>query len=141
MYIASYVQNTTYPTCTKHHMHTTPHIHHAQCTICIKHSIRTVFTQHCICNSHTTLYVPPCTYSDCINNMCTHYIYKILHAHNTIDETYTTILPHIQTTLSLPRNLASSVLSMLILACYRTHFFHFVDVSLELPTHRMDIIS
>ena len=44
-----------------------------------------------------------------------------------------------KTTLSLPRNLASSVLSMLILACCKPHYFHFAHVSFNITCHNINI--
>ena len=54
--------------------------------------------------------------------MCTHHICNMYNIHNIC----TTLVSHIQ------KNLASSFLSMLILARRRPHCFHFVDVSLSI---------
>jgi len=75
--------------------------------------------------------------------MYTHYVYTIVHAHNIIDATCTKYTTYAQqqyltskSTLSLPRNLAPSGLSMLFPACRRPHFFHFTDVFFHITCHK-----
>jgi len=53
----------------------------------------------------------------------------------------TIIVTHIQTILSLPSNLASSVClpSMLILSCHKAHYFHSIDVSFGVTCHNINI--
>ena len=138
MYIASSVHNTRYPTRAQHHIHTTLHIH--------MHTL-----QYYITNRYITPSIPNTKYETFTQHYLYYTMYITLHNqhvhtlniyHTTCKQHHrckkyniydicTTILQHIQNhTDSLPGNLASSVLSILVLACYKTHFLHFADVSL-----------
>jgi len=130
-----YVHNTTYETCTKHHMYTTSHIQHAPNTILhniayptsTQHHLYTTLQKHV----HNTIYTQHCMY---ITSLLQHVQY-LQHIDNSS-------IADPKTTLSLPRNLASNVFppSMLALTCCRSHFFHSADVPLNITCHIIYIV-
>ena len=57
MYIASSVRKISYPICSQHHMHTTPHISHAHSTLCTQYHISNMYMEPSIPNTEFETFI------------------------------------------------------------------------------------
>ena len=128
MYTIPPVQSTTYTMCAQHLMYMTPptqRVHNATCILYHMYNVYTIPHVHSItcmtCTQH--------------HMYTTSQVKHVQHMHNSSTK-------HPKTTLSLPSNLVSSVFppSMLIPACRRSHYFHSIDVHLNITCHNIDIM-
>lgn len=120
MHIVQYVQITVYPTCTWHHIYP---------TLNMKHSYDIIYTN--------TLYI--ILYKQHVHTLHMHNTACAQHHKCNMYNICITIVSHIPTTLSWLRNRVSSVLFMIILACCKPHYFHFIDVSFNITCHNINI--